>query len=256
MAILRKRGSAGGDWSRCPACAEIQPSDQVLHRQRVCPSCGYHHPISLVRRMSLLLDEESFEPADTQLVTTDLLRFKGARKYKDQLAAARKATGSDESVQSGSARLEGRAVQVAFVDGDFLEGSLGCVAVERLCGVFRRASSKVPALVVTGGARLRHAEGAVGMSQLARLAAARDRLRQKGGLFVSVIVAPMPIGASCAYAFTGDVNLAEPGVGDPEDLADELDPEADALLATGLVDRVVARTELKAELSRLLMLLA
>lgn len=257
MAILRKTDGEG-DWSRCPACAEILPQDQIAEAGQVCPGCGFHYPIGLDRRLSLLLDEGSFQPAEAELVTTDLLRFKGARRYKDQLAAARKATGSAESVVAGEARLEGRPVAVGFVDADFLQGSLGCVAVERLCGVFSRAASaRIPALVVTGGAQLRHAEGAVGMSQLARLAEARRRLEHKGGLFVSVVVAPLPTGAACAYAFSGDVNLAEPGVGDPVGPEEEPRPSGDdALLATGLVDRIVSRTALKAELARLMGLLA
>ncbi len=261
MAILRK-SSTGSDseWGRCPACAEILPTTQVRHRHRVCPGCGYHYPLGLDERMSLLLDDESFQPQDASGITTDVLRFKGARRYKNQLAAARKTTGSTESVCAGEGRLEGRPVAAAFVDGDFLDGSLGCLAMERLCRVFRRAESgRMPALVVTGGGRLRHAEGAVGMSQLPVLAAARDRLRRSGGLFLSVIVAPLPTGAACTYAFTGDVNLAEPGVGDPDQEPTEGEGDVasgDALLATGLVDRIVERAELKAELSRLMGLLA
>lgn len=264
MAILRKSDPSDTQWGRCPSCAEILPSSKVGEDHRVCPSCGYHYPMGLKDRMSLLLDAGSFEPQDVSYVTTDVLRFKGERRYKSQLAAARKATGSAESVCAGEGRLEGRPVAVAFVDGDFLAGSLGCVAMERLCRVFRRAESgRMPALVVTGGGLLRYAEGAAGMSQLPLLAQARDRLRNGGGLFLSVIVAPLPTGAACTYAFTGDVNLAEPGVGDPDPSA--VDPEGepggdlmggDALLATGLVDRIVARADLKAELSRLMGLLA
>lgn len=264
MAILRKSGPSDGEWSRCPACAEILPTTGVHDGLEVCPGCGFHHPMVLDARLSSLLDEGSFVPQQAQLVTSDLLRFKGARKYSNQLAAARKATGSDESICAGEGQLEGRPVAAAFVDGDFLGGSLGCVAVERLCQVFRRAETgRMPAVVVTGGARLRHAEGAVGMSQLTRLAEARERLRKSGGLFLSVIVAPLPTGAACAYAFSGDVNLAEPGVGEFEQAADadaegvaEVGAGADALLGTGLVDRIVARAELKAELSRLMGLLA
>jgi hypothetical protein len=147
MAILRKSGDPDSEWGRCPACAEILPTTKVRDRQRVCPGCGYHYPLGLGERMALLLDEGSFEPQDASLVTTDVLRFKGARRYKSQLAAARKATGSAESVCAGEGRLEGRPVAAAFVDGDFLEGSLGCVAMERLCRVFRRAESgRMPAL--------------------------------------------------------------------------------------------------------------
>ncbi len=262
MAILRKSDPPDTQWGRCPACAEILPETKVRQGHHVCPSCGYHYPMGLTERMSLLLDAGSFEPQDASLVTTDVLRFKGARRYKNQLTAARKATGSAESVCAGEGRLEGRAVAAAFVDGDFLEGSLGCVAMERLRGVFRRAESgRMPAVVVTGGGRLRHAEGVVGMSQLPVLAEARDRLRRSGGLFLSVIVAPLPTGAACTFAFSGDVNLAEPGVADPDLARSAGDGDGhgdvhvtggDALLATGLVDRIVKRADLKAELSRLM----
>jgi acetyl-CoA carboxylase carboxyl transferase beta subunit len=257
MAILRKPGPGGADWSRCPACAEILPTAQVEAGHRVCPGCGYHHPLGLAARLALILDEGSFQPQDAELVTTDLLRFKGARRYKDQLAAARKASGAAESVHAGVGQLEGRAVAVAGVDGDFLEGSLGCVAVERLSRVFRQAAKeRLPAVVVTSGGRLRHAEGVVGLSQVARLSEARQRLREAGGLFISVIAAPLPTGAANAYAFSGDVNLAEPGVVAPDELDDAAERRgADGLLEAGLVDRVVARADLKAELSRLIDLL-
>jgi len=267
MAITPKTGPSGGEWSRCPACAEILPKIEVHDRHQVCPGCGYHYPIDLLDRLRLLLDAGSFLPQEPELATTDLLRWKGAGKYKNQLVAARKVSGSDESVCAGEGSIEGRPVAVAVVDGDFLEGSLGCVAMERLCRVFQRAESgRMPAVVVTGGARLRHAEGAVGMSQLTRLAEARERLRAAGGLFLSVIVRPLPTGAACAYAFSGDVNLAEPGVGDPDLSLEEPDVDFDGapadggapdrLLATGLVDRIVPRSALKQELSRLMGLLA
>ncbi|MFH2006722.1 MAG: carboxyl transferase domain-containing protein [bacterium] len=254
MAILRRSGrksGRGGSWSRCPDCAEILPGEDVTRNHKVCPACGHHYPNTVEERMALLLDEGSFAELDGLLETADVLRFKGAHRYKDQLSAARKRSNSVESVRAGTALVEGQRVAVGFVDTAFLQGSLGCVAAERLCGVFELAAQeKLPAVMVTAGGGARHAEGVLALSQVARLAGARDAVRESGVAFLSVLVAPLPGGVAQGYAFSGDVNLAEPGLVEGDGGGD-----TDALLHQGLVDRVVFRAELKAELSRLLRLL-
>ena len=85
-------------------------------------------------------------------------------------------------------------------------------------------------------------------AQLARLADRRAALYGAGVPFLAVLVPPLPAQALLALATSADVVLAEPGVG-------ESGITTEALQEAGLVDRVVSRDLLKAELSRLVNLL-
>jgi acetyl-CoA carboxylase beta subunit len=89
------------------------------------------------------------------------------------------------------------------------------------------------------------------VSQLGRVAEHRARLYGSGIPFLSVLVAPLPDGASHSVAYAGDVVLAEPGPADAEP-----GRAAEDLLSLGLVDRIVRRAALRAELSRLIQLLS
>jgi len=246
------RPSGGGrDWVRCPRCVEILPADEVSRQQGVCPACGYHHPLGWDERVEGLCDAGSFEEQDQRLATEDLLRFKGAKRYKDQLAEARKASGSDEAVRAGIARLDGRQVALAVVDPEFLQGAVGAVAGERLARTLARAAAnRCPAVLVLAGGAPRHAEGLIGQVQIARLADQRATLYDASVPLVAVLVPPLPDPPLLHLATSADVVLAEPadaGVGEG--------PSAEDLREAGLVDRIVPRAELKAELSRLLSLL-
>jgi acetyl-CoA carboxylase carboxyl transferase subunit beta len=172
------------------------------------------------------------------------------------LKRARKAQPAGESLRSGTALVDGRRVVFGIVEPGFLDGTFGCVAAERLCRVFERAlTEKVPALVVTSGGALRHQEGMLALSQANRVTAARQALAVAGVAFVSVLAAPPPRGAALSFAYSGDVNLAEPAVlVTPEAAEDPTRP--DELLQRGLVDRVVPRAALKAEIAHLLRLLS
>ena len=204
--------------------------------------------------MALLLDEDSFVERDHNLVTQDILHFKGARPYGRVLKEARKQHGRNDGVRTGVARVEGQAVAAGFVDADYMGGAMGCGGAERLCRLFELAAREgLPALVVTAGAQLRHQEGMLALSQLETLSAARARMRRAQVAFVSVLVAPLPGAAAHAYAYAGDINLAEPGLlapppGNDAPLSGERGD--DALLAKGLVDRVVSRLRLKEEVVR------
>ena len=246
----RRRQGKATDWLRCPGCAEILPAEDVERHLGVCPACGFHHPRPVVSRLAELCDEGSFEEQDRRLHTADLLRFKGKRKYKDRLTEARKQSGSDEALRCGRARLDGRPVVVAVVDADFLEGSLGAVAGERLVRTLARAHDDgCPAVLVVSGGGPRLGDGMLGQAQIARLADGRAALYGASVPLIAVLAPPLPEGGLLSLAVSADVVLAEPG-------ASAEGATADALLDAGLVDRLVTRRELKAEVSALLALLA
>jgi acetyl-CoA carboxylase carboxyl transferase subunit beta len=117
----------------------------------------------------------------------------------------------------------------------------------------------------SGGARMQ--EGIFSLLQMAKVTAALARLRARRVPFVSVLTDPTTGGVAASLALLGDVNVAEPGAlvgfAGPrvieQTIHQKLPPgfqRAEFVLEHGLVDLIVARSELRAMLSRLLDLLA
>lgn len=247
---FRRRREKDASWVRCPRCAEILDAAVVAERSRVCPACAFHHPLPLPERLALLCDEGSFEVRDADLPDVDPLRWKGDRRYRDELASARKGASVDEAVRAGAARLEGRAVELAVAEPAFLGGSLGAVATERLCRAFDRAGSAGrPLVLVAAGGGPRYQEGLFGQAALPRFGDQRAALYGAAVPFVAVLVPPLPAGALLSLATSADVVLCEPVPDAPGA------PGADALVAAGLVDAIVPRAGLRAHVGRVLALL-
>ena len=88
--------------------------------------------------------------------------------YKDRLAEYQKRTGLKDSAITGLARIEGRAVAVSALDFNFLGGTLGSVAGERITRNIETATDRgMPVIIVSaaGGARLH--EGMFALMQMA-----------------------------------------------------------------------------------------
>ena len=106
-------------------------------------------------------------------------------------------------------------------------------------------------------------EGIFSLMQLAKTAAALQRLAEEGLPFISVLTHPTTGGVTASYAMLGDVNLAEPGAligfAGPrviketirQDLPDGFQT-SEFLLEHGMVDSIVPRSELKETITVLL----
>ena len=122
---------------------------------------------------------------------------------------------------------------------------------------------KVPFICVTasGGARMQ--ESLLSLMQMAKTTAMVQKLALAKLPFISVLTDPTTGGVTASFSMLGDVHLAEPGAligfAGPrvieETIRQEL-PEgfqrAEFLMQHGMVDRVVDRRELKAEIALLL----
>ena len=106
-------------------------------------------------------------------------------------------------------------------------------------------------------------EGLFALMQMAKTAAAIERFKRKGGFYLCVLTNPTTGGVSASFASLGDVILAEPGAligfAGPrviEQTIGEKLPEgfqrAEFLEECGMVDRVVARGEMKKILTTLI----
>lgn len=183
--------------------------------------------------------------------------------YDASRARAAERTGEEESVVCGTAHVEGvRAVLIAFEFG-FLGGSLGERTGDRLEAAYTYAREHrlpVVPLVATGGSRMQ--EGMLALTQLQRVARQSALTREAGLAQIAVLRDPTTGGGWATLGAGADVILALPGaqVGfagsrvRPPD-ADPSAYTAEAQVAAGAADAVVAEEELRRTLGRWLRLL-
>jgi acetyl-CoA carboxylase carboxyl transferase subunit beta len=251
-------------WTKCPSCGEMLFNKQLDKVARVCPSCGHHFRLSAEARLGLLLDGGSFAERDSGLQSEDPLGFVDQKAYPDRIAAAQLATGMRDAAVWGTGTIDGRAVAICVMDFGFMGGSMGAVVGEKVTRAAEHAlADRMPLVIVSasGGARMQ--EGTLSLMQLAKTVAAIERLRVAGVPFVSILTDPTTGGVFASFAVLGDVNIAEPNalIGfagarvSAGTIAQEL-PEgfqrSEFLYAHGFLDRVVHRTELRAEIASLL----
>ncbi len=73
-------------FAKCPACKHmIYKKDLGL--AKICPTCSYNFRISAQERLTLTVDEGSFQELFTSIETKDPLRFPG---YQEKLQKPRK----------------------------------------------------------------------------------------------------------------------------------------------------------------------
>jgi acetyl-CoA carboxylase carboxyl transferase beta subunit len=215
-------------------------------------------------RAGLVVDPGSLQPWDADVVSDDPLRFSDTRPYRERLEEARERTGLGEAVLTGAATLGGRPLALVAGEFGFLGGSVGVATGERIARAFERAQAQrlpLVALPASGGSRMQ--EGTLAVVQMAKLAAAAGRLRGAGLPYVVCLTDPTMGGALASWASLGTVTFALPGAhagfAGPrvvELVAGESLPEgtqrAEALLAHGLLDDVVAPGDLRERVARVL----
>ncbi|MCC5787433.1 MAG: acetyl-CoA carboxylase carboxyltransferase subunit beta [Phycisphaerales bacterium] len=253
-----------GLWLRCPECAQMIYRRQMEANLHVCPECGHHYRISAEERVRQLADPGSFTRMFDTIEPTDPLKFRDLKPYPDRLRAEQLKTGQRDAVLAGELFIKGRQSVVCCLDLTFMMGSMGSVVGETITRTIEHATDRrLPLVIVScsGGARMQ--ESGLSLMQMAKTSAALARYDDHGGLFISVLTDPTTGGVTASFAMLGDVILAEPaaliGFAGPrviqQTIRQELPPgfqRSEFLLAKGLVDRVVARAQLRNELARLI----
>jgi acetyl-CoA carboxylase carboxyl transferase subunit beta len=147
---------------------------------------------------------------------------------------------------------------------NFLGGSMGSVMGEKITRAIERATKlKIPVIIfsASGGARMH--EGMFSLMQMAKTSGALSRHAEARLPFISVLTHPTMGGVTASFASLGDLNIAEPkamiGFAGARVLKQttrqDLPPgfqTAEFLLERGLIDRIVHRPQMKAEISKLL----
>lgn len=265
LALKKLRGGAVDPEERrtCPGCGRPLAEDELEANQRVCPYCGFHFAMPARERLELVLDEGTMREVDRSLSSKDPLGFEG---YPEKLRDLSRKTGLSDALVAAVGKIGGVRVAVAALDTRFLMGSMGAVVGEKLTRLIERADRQHLPLIVfsaSGGARMQ--EGIVSLMQMAKTAAACQRLSDHGGLFISVLTHPTTGGVTASFASLGDIMLAEPGAlvgfAGPrviEQTIGEKLPEgfqsAEFQMEHGFLDAVVPRARLRRTLISLLAL--
>ena len=264
----KKVNMPSGLWVKCNNCNEIIYKKEVEKNLDVCPKCNYHFRISAKKRISMIMDEGSFEFIDTDLEATNPLSFKDTKKYSDRLKEAKKKTSCKDAIESVEGKINGIKTVVAFFNFEFMGGSMGSVVGEKITRAIERALEKKTGVIVfssSGGARMQ--EGIFSLMQMAKTSSALARLKKAGLPYISVLTDPTYGGVTASFAMLGDVIIAEPksmiGFAGPRVIEQTIRqplPEgfqrAEYLLEHGMIDAIVGRKELKEKLSSILKMLA
>lgn len=251
-------------WTKCPECASILYTKDLRRTAGVCTRCEYHFRLTASQRIPVMADRHSFAEIDANLRSSDPLNFRDSKRYKERIKRAEKKSDYVEAVVTGRARLNNIPVMLGIFDFSFMGGSMGAVVGEKLARMIEIGKDeKRPVIIVSasGGARMQ--EGIYSLMQMAKVSAALALLGQERIPYISVLTDPTTGGVAASFAMLGDVIVAEPraliGFAGPRVIEQTIKqklPEgfqrAEFLLEHGMVDRIIARTDLKDEIALIL----
>jgi acetyl-CoA carboxylase carboxyl transferase subunit beta len=252
-----------GLWVKCPSCGEVIYNKDLAATLSVCPKCAHHFRLGAVERLRMLFDGE-WQEYDTDLQSTDPLRFVDTKPYRKRLDASIAATGMKDAVICATGRIDGIETSAAAMEYNFIGGSMGVVVGEKITRAIERAiERRLPVVIVSSSGGARMMEGALSLMQMAKISAALARLDRARLPYVSVLTDPTTGGVTASFAMLGDVNIAEPraliGFAGPRVIEQTIRqklPEgfqrSEFLLEHGMLDLVVDRRELKAAVVRVL----
>lgn len=248
----------------CHSCRQEHTEAKFLSELHVCPSCGWHAPLTAQEWIDHLSDPDTFSEIGKGLFSTDPLKFKNPTPYRDRLREAEQRTGIHEAALSGEARLDGRPVVLISLAFDFLGGTMGSVVGEKVARAFQIATKKnlpVVSILASGGARIQ--EGMLALMQMAKTATAVSEHSAAKLPYVSVLTNPSFGGTFASFGSLGDILIGEPGAqigfvgarvveGTIAEKIPKEERRAETLLQHGMIDMVVPRHQLRNKLAVLI----
>lgn len=252
-----------GLFIKCKLCRKTIYRPDFEENLFVCPECGKYHRVYAKSRIRMIIDEDTFEPWDTDLEIVNPIDFDG---YPEKIEALKEELKIDEAVMTGRGKIFGRDTVIGVMDSRFLMGSMGHVVGEKITRAVEKATDlKLPVILFccSGGARMQ--EGMISLMQMSKTSAALKRHSDAGLAYFSVLTDPTTGGVTASFAMLGDVILAEPecligfaGQRVIEQTICQKLPKgfqsAEFALEHGLIDAIVERKNLKKMLYQLIML--
>ncbi len=263
----KRKEIPAGVWVKCEGCSAALFSRELEENLKTCPKCHYHFRMNARERLAMIADEGTFVEDGATITPADPLSFVDNEAYPRRVQEAQRKTGLLEAVVTGRAMIEGKPVSLSVMDFGFIGGSMGSVVGEKVARAATMAlEGGMPyvSFASSGGARMQ--EGMLSLMQMAKTAAAIERLKQKGGLYISVLTNPTMAGVMASFASLGDVIIAEPdalvGFAGPRVIEQTIHQKlpkgfqtADFVKQHGFIDRIVPRKQLKATLALIIDLL-
>ena len=105
-----KRVQTEGLWVKCDGCKQILWKKDLEGNLNCCTKCNYHFKMSARARLEMLFDDGRHTEHDAGLASTDPLRFKDTKSYRERLKKAEKVTGLKDALITGEGTLEGMPV--------------------------------------------------------------------------------------------------------------------------------------------------
>jgi len=253
-----------GLWVKCDNCRQIIWKKDLEENLNVCPKCDKHFRIDARSRLAQLLDDNRYEVFDSNLSSTDPLKFVDLKPYSSRLKQAQKDTELTDAVINAQGKLNGRPVIMSAMEYSFIGGSMGAVVGEVITRAIEKAGdAKQPLIIISASGGARMMEGVVSLMQLAKISAALARLDELKVPYISILTDPTTGGVTASFAMLGDLNIAEPGAligfAGPrvieQTIRQKLPPgfqRSEFLLEHGMLDAVVHRRDLKPYISRAL----
>lgn len=249
-------------WTKCKKCEQIIYNKELEENLYICPKCGYYFRLTAMKRIELLLNQESFKEYDKEMQSVDVLKFP---EYTEKLMQSSKKSRLNEAVITGEGKIGNHNVVVCVLAFDFMGGSMGSVVGEKITRAIEAAvKKKLPVVIVSasGGARMQ--ESIFSLMQMAKTSAAVARLHVAGLPCISILTDPTSGGVTASFAMLGDINIAEPnsfiGFAGPRVIHQTIRqklPEgfqsAEFVLQHGMLDAIIERKNLKSCIEKLLL---
>ncbi len=249
--------------TKCSSCHSIITNTALIFNCYVCPHCDHHLPMSARERLNWLLDKVEGELGQ-EFTAKDPLKFVDSKPYPNRMAEAQEKTKESEALIVLYGKLRNLDIVTCAFDFRFMGGSMGSVVGDRFVQAAEKAlADRIPLVcfAASGGARMQ--EGLLSLMQMARTAAAIERLRIAGVPYIVVLTNPVYGGVTASLAMLGDIHLAEPKamIGfagkrvieqTVRETLEEPFQRAEFLLEHGVVDEVVHRHQMIDTIYRLL----
>lgn len=250
-------------WIYCETCKSQVFRKDIEENLNICPKCNKHYDFSARKRIKLLLDENSFEEFDYDLVFKNILNFPD---YETKISKYKNATNEKEAVITGKGLIHGVEVVLCVMNPKFMMGSMGAIVGEKITQSIEYAiDNKLPVLIccASGGARMQ--EGMISLMQMAKTSQALSKLSDAGLLYISILTNPTTGGVTASFATLGDIIIAEPNAliafAGPRVIKQTIKQDlpkgfqtSEFLLEHGFVDLIVNRDQMKDTLFNLLSL--
>lgn len=210
-----------------------------------------------------VVDEASFVSWDEPISRDGL-----DEGYRQALDAAAARAGTDESVITGRARIEGHDVALVVGEFAFLGGSIGRAAAGRIVAAVRRATAeRLPLVAATASGGTRMQEGTPAFVTMVDISAAVVAHKAAGLPYLVYLRHPTTGGVFASWGSLGHMTIAEPGAlvgflgpvvyetlhGEPFPAGVQV---SENLVANGIIDAAVPTEELAPVAARALRLLS